>query len=116
MIASPVLANRAEAKALAARLKAAGIIDFYVPRKSSKPLRVSLGLYNSKKIAQREIDKLAKKGFTAELLPWKKKGSQHFLVIRGTPSEANGKLLANLPVPDGSNESTHGFCNHLAGR
>ena len=116
MIASPVLTNRAEATALAARLKAAGITDYYVPRKSSKPLRVSLGLYNSKKIAQREIDKLAKKGFTAELLPWKQKGSQHFLVIRGKPSAADGELLANLPVPDGSNESTHGFCNHLAGR
>jgi RND family efflux transporter MFP subunit len=116
MIVSPILPSRAEAKAFAARLNAAGFTDYYVPRKKSTQLRVSLGLYNSKKIAQREIDKLAKKGFTAELMPWKKKGSQHFLVIRGEPSEANGKLLAKLPVPDGSNESTHGFCNHLAGR
>ena len=116
MIVSPILPSRAEAKAFAARLNAAGFTDYYVPRRKSTQLRVSLGLYNSKKIAQREIDKLAKKGFTAELLPWKKKGSQHFLVIRGEPSEANGQLLANLPVPDDSNESTHGFCNHLAGR
>ena len=116
MIVSPILPSRAEAKAFVAKLNAAGFTDYYVPRKKSTQLRVSLGLYNSKKIAQREIDKLAKKGFTAELMPWKKKGSQHFLVIRGEPSESNGQLLANLPVPDDSNESTHGFCNHLAGR
>jgi RND family efflux transporter MFP subunit len=116
MIASPVLANRAEATALAERLKAAGVTDYYVPRKRSSEMRVSLGLYNNKRIAQRKIKELAEMGFTAELLPWKQKGSQHFLVIRGTPSEANGELLANLPVPDGNNESTHGFCNHLAGR
>ena len=116
MIVSPIMPSRAEAKALAARLDAAGFTDYYVPRKRSTQLRVSLGLYNSKKIAQREIAKLAKMGFTAELMPWKKKGSQHFLVIRGEPSESNSRLLANLPVPDGSDESTHGFCNHLAGR
>ena len=116
MIATPVLPNRDEAKALVARLKAAGFTDYYVPRKRSTPLRVSLGIYNSKRIAERKIKELAKKGFTTELLPWKQKGSQYFLVIRGTRSEANGKLLASLPVPDGKAESTQGFCNHLAGR
>jgi hypothetical protein len=116
MIATAILPNRAEAKALVARLKAAGVTDYYVPRKRSSELRVSLGIYNGKKIAQREIKKLAKKGFSAELLPWKKKGTQHFLVIRGEPSAVDGKLMADLPVPDGENESTDGFCHQLAGR
>ncbi|MGB5762591.1 MAG: efflux RND transporter periplasmic adaptor subunit [Sedimenticolaceae bacterium] len=116
MIASSVLRNRAEAMALVERLQAAGFTDYYVPRKKSGELRVSLGLYNKKKIAQREVDKLAKKGFTAELLPWNKKVSQHFLVIRGAKSEADGSLLADLPVPESGNEFTHSFCNHLAGR
>ncbi|MBT8429115.1 MAG: efflux RND transporter periplasmic adaptor subunit [Gammaproteobacteria bacterium] len=116
MIATPVLPDREEAKALVARLKAAGITDYYVPRKRSAPLRVSLGIYNNKRIAERKIRELAKMGFTAELLPWKQKGSQYFLIVRGTRSEANGELLASLPVPDGNAESTQGFCNHLAGR
>ncbi len=116
MIATPVLPNREEAKALVARLKAAGVTDYYVPRKRSAPLRVSLGIYNNKRIAERKIRELAKMGFTAELLPWKQKGSQYFLIVRGTRSEANGELLASLPVPDGNAESTQGFCNHLAGR
>ncbi|MGB5440512.1 MAG: hypothetical protein WBN90_12795 [Gammaproteobacteria bacterium] len=102
--------------ALVERLQAAGFTDYYVPRKKTAELRVSLGLYNKKKIAQREVDKLAKKGFAAELLPWNKKVSQHFLVIRGAKSEAEGSLLADLPVPESGNEITHSFCNHLAGR
>lgn len=116
MVATRVLKDRAEGKALVAKLQAAGITDFYLPRKSSKPLRISLGLYNGPKLAQRQLDKLAKKGFSAELLPWKQRGSQYYLIVRGKPTENNSKLLAALPVPEGKSDSTQGFCNQLAGR
>lgn len=116
MVATPVLKDRAEGKALVAKLQAAGITDFYLPRRSSKPLRISLGLYKGPKLAQMQIDKLRKKGFAAELLPWKQRGSQYYLVIRGLPTDQNRQLLAKLPVPDGKPVSTQGFCDQLAVR
>jgi hypothetical protein len=115
-IVTPLQKSRADMNAIAARLKAAGFTDYYVPRKKSSPKRVILGLYKGKRMAQIKIDRLTEKGFTAELQPWKKKESQHYLVIRGVPSTADGDLLADLPVPDNSGESTQSFCNHLAGR
>jgi hypothetical protein len=116
MIATPVLSSRAEAKALVAKLQAAGITDYYLPRSSRKPLRISLGLYKGPRIARRQIDILAKKGFEAELLPWKQSGSEYYLVIRDVPPGNDSKLLAGLPVPDGDLDVTKGFCNQLAVR
>jgi hypothetical protein len=55
-------------------------------------------------------------GFSAEIQPWKKKESKHYLVIRGVPNPSDNDLLANLPVPDSNGESAQSFCNHLAGR
>ena len=115
MVASPVLKNRAEGKALIAKLQAAGVTDFYLPRRSPEPLRLSLGLYKGPKRANQQIRKLANKGFTAEMLPWKQRGSQYFLVVRGVRTGENSKLLATLPVPKGKSDSTQGFCNQLAG-
>lgn len=115
MVASPVLKNRAEGKALIAKLQAAGITDFYLPRRSPEPLRLSLGLYKGPSLAKKKIRKLEKMGFEAELMPWKQRGSQYFLVIRGVPTEENSKLLSTLPVPEGKSNSTQGFCNQLAG-
>lgn len=115
MVASPVLKNRAEGKALIAKLQAAGITDFYLPRRSPEPLRLSLGLYKGPKRANQQIRRLANKGFTAEVLPWKQRGSQYFLVVRGVRTDENSKLLARLPVPEGKSDSTQVFCNQLAG-
>ena len=115
-IVTPLQKSRADMNAIAARLKAAGFTDYYVPRKKSSPKRVILGLYKGKRMAQLKIDKLEKKGFTVELLPWKKKESQHYLVIRGVPNTSDNGLLAGLPVPDSNGESAQSFCNHLAGR
>jgi len=116
MIATPVLRDRAEANAMVARLKAAGITDFYLPHRSSKPLRISLGLYNGPKIAKQQIGKLKKMGFEAELLPWKQRGSEYYLVIRDVPAGAHRELLADLPVPSDDTVVTRGFCNQVAAR
>jgi len=115
-IVTPLQKSRADMKAIAAKLQAAGFTDYYVPRKKSSPMRVILGLYNGKRMAQKRVDKLAGMGFSAEIQPWKKKESQHYLVIRGVPDTADNDLLAGLPVPDSNGESAQGFCNHLAGR
>ena len=101
---------------IAARLQAAGFTDYYVPRKKSSPKRVILGLYNGRRMAQKRVDKLTGMGFSAEIQPWKKKESKHYLVIRGVPNPSDNDLLANLPVPDSNGESAQSFCNHLAGR
>jgi hypothetical protein len=67
-------------------------------------------------MAQKRVDKLAGMGFSAEIQQWKKKESQHYLVIRGVPNTTDDELLADLPVPDSDGESAQSFCNHLAGR
>jgi RND family efflux transporter MFP subunit len=115
-IVTPLQKSRADMKAIAAKLEAAGFTDYYVPRKKSSPMRVILGLYKGRRMAQKWVDKLAGMGFRAEIQPWKKKESKHYLVIRRVPNTFDNDLLADLPLPDSNGESAQSFCNHLTSR
>ncbi len=115
-IVTPLQKSRADMIAIASKLKAAGFTDYYVPRKKTSPNRVILGLYNGERMAQKRVDSLGEMGFSAEIQPWKKKESQHYLVIRGVTDSSSNELLAGLPVPESNPESAQSFCNQLAGR
>ncbi|PCJ39353.1 MAG: hypothetical protein COA99_10430 [Moraxellaceae bacterium] len=80
--------NRSAVKALIARLKTAGVRDYFeMPFSAKNGYVVSVGLYNKRFVADRRVRKLAKKGFTVDAFPRKKSSNAYWLDI----SIAGGK-------------------------
>lgn len=64
----PAVGDRAAAQALVARIKAAGLGDYYVISQGERN-DVALGQYRSREGAERRQSELAAKGFSADVLP-----------------------------------------------
>ncbi len=81
-IASKPLTDFAAAQQMVKDLKAIGFSDYYLPKRRKVSPRVYLGLYHHKKDAERRVAKLTRKGFDIELLPWKDKIPEVYLLAR----------------------------------
>lgn len=92
------LDNQAEADRLKSRLKAAGIKDYFLSKKTAFPARISLGLYKGPKSLKRRVADLEGKGFAVEAVTWRKSTRQFFLAAAGD-AQADERLVG-LPRPD----------------
>ncbi|MGB5254614.1 MAG: efflux RND transporter periplasmic adaptor subunit [Sedimenticolaceae bacterium] len=81
-IASKPLTDFAAAQQMVKDLQAIGFSDYYLPKRRKVSPRVYLGLYHHKADAERRVAKLTRKGFDIELLPWKDKISEVYLLAR----------------------------------
>lgn len=99
-----------------ARLRAARIEDYYLQPQSEPPLRVALGLYNTKATAERRVRSLAKSGITAELLAWHRGPRRYVLAVSGKASSATVAQIDALPVASGEAGDSAESCAQLAGR
>lgn len=113
-IVSMPFAERTGAEAFVAKLKRVGIKDYYLPRRKATPVRVALGLYVSKRVAERRVAKLAKLGVDAELALWTRTGTGYSLSVTGDLTPAAEKHLAKLPVA--RDRSANQQCVRVAGR
>lgn len=115
VVTRPVAA-RDKAQELAAALRGAGVTDLYVPKRIHRQSRISLGLYNVKRVAEERVAELKEKGFDAVLVPWRKKTTQFLLAVHGVAEAESAELLAALPVPANDLVPASGTCAHLASR
>jgi RND family efflux transporter MFP subunit len=93
-IASKPLTDFAAAQQMVKDLKAIGFSDYYLPKRRKVAPRVYLGLYHHKADAERRVAKLTRKGFDIELLPWKDKIPEFYLLARKGLSSDAAKAVA----------------------
>ena len=105
--------KRSDAKAVADRLKQAGIKDFYVAG-SKRPFHVMLGSYSSAASAKRRIKQMAALGIEAQKQPWTREVDAYSLLVFGTPTADAQALLTQLPVR--SDDRSPARCEQLAAR
>jgi RND family efflux transporter MFP subunit len=116
-IVSGPLPDRTAADRLVARLKAAGITDYFVKGRTQPPLEVALGLYNGESGATRRAEALRAKGFDVKVEPWLKEQARAFLAISGVLDETAVAALDVLPQPDPGLLPAEAACDdRLAGR
>lgn len=97
----------AAAKALAAKMSAAGVEDLYVFGRGPNRGRVSLGLYNGEKSARQRVQGIQALGFVAEAVPrdpvanryWVNVESARQIVTADLPDEARELLVDLNPAP-----------------
>lgn len=115
-VVSETFDKRADAKALVARLKRSGVKDYFLAPGTQAPLQVALGLYQSKRAADRRVRDLAKRGIEATLQPWSRESTKYTLSVFGRPTAVAIKQLNHLPVPADGRIATHPRCEQLARR
>ena len=93
-IASKPLTDFAAAQQMVKDLEAIGFSDYYLPKRRKVAPRVYLGLYHRKADAERRVAKLTRKGFDIELLPWKDKIPEFYLLARKGLSGDAAKAVA----------------------
>ena len=106
----------AAAESVVSKLDAAGLSDYYVHKMPAGKRRVFLGIYNSKRFANKRLQELKDAGIKAFSRPSKASGFDFFLVIRGHTDEANEALVARLPVVEGNQAKQQSFCDQIASR
>jgi RND family efflux transporter MFP subunit len=108
--------SRAKAKALVAKLKQAGVKDYFLPPHKKAGVRVALGLYADERFAAKRVRELSKKGFTARIVPWQRPKTRYALTITGRPGPQAAQRLANLPSLDGEAPTLTASCEKIAKR
>lgn len=93
----PALASREAAQALADKIKAAGINDWYIIANGSEANSIALGRYGSEDSARRREAQLAAKGFTARAEPLADTPPQWWLDARFAPAASHAALAAIAP-------------------
>lgn len=91
----PSFASREEAKAMGARIKAAGISDWYVMNDGGDANSIALGRYGSEEAARRREAELTAKGIPAQAEPLGDTTAQAWLDAR-LPAAANRAALAAI--------------------
>lgn len=81
----PVFATRADADAMATRLRAAGFSDLVVIANGDKANGIALGRFGSQAAAQQHAENLRAKGFEAQVLPVGGTGGVHWLDVVALP-------------------------------
>lgn len=92
----PPQGSRNAAMAVADRLKANGIKDFWVVSKGPVKHGISLGVFSQKDNADRFASRARAKGFTVEIRPKTKSGKQTWLNYQGSPVKS-----ADIPATPG---------------
>lgn len=93
MTVSEWFASRADALAMKNRLVVAQVDDHYLPVGNALPVRISLGAFKNRSLAERRKHDLANKGFASEVVPWTRGGSRYSLTVSGA---ADADSLAKL--------------------
>ncbi len=93
MVLSPLLADREESRALAARLRAAGINDLLVMNRGKYRGRIALGLYHGRSWAERRQAELTALGFDTELDAGSTQAAQWWLDFEVTPGTDEAALI-----------------------
>lgn len=91
----PPFASREEAKAMAERIKAAGISDWYLLNEGADANGIALGRYGSEESARRRESELRAKGIAAQAEPLGDTTAQSWLEAR-LPANANRTALAAI--------------------
>ena len=91
----PPFASREEAKAMAERIKAAGISDWYLLNEGADANGIALGRYGSEESARRREAELRAKGIAAQAEPLGDTTAQSWLEAR-LPANANRRALAAI--------------------
>ena len=94
-----------------AKLKAAGVTDWFVSPRRQVPLRVNLGFYKDATIARQRVNDLLAKGFDADVTAWAQTVKRYALDISGTTDEHIAQQLSDLPT---AASATAGGCERLA--
>jgi RND family efflux transporter MFP subunit len=115
-IMTPVLENHAAAQAVIAKMKKAGLSDHYLHKLPAGKRRVYLGIYNSKRFADKRLRELSDAGIKAFARPSKSSKLDYFLVIRGAPGSDAEQMVSRLPITQDVEAEKLGFCDKLAAR
>lgn len=98
-------ASVAEARALAERLTAAGIVDLFVFDEGANAGLVSLGFYRDRQKALQRQHALEKLGFRSDLKARTSRKAEYWLDVELTP-EPEALVLATDPALDGASVAT----------
>ena len=115
-ILSEPLASNDEARTLVRDLRAAGVKDFFLTARNGGTQYVSLGFYRSRRLADRQVADLARKGFATRLSPWHKRRPTYWVTAPASEADQAAEILANLPGGAGELSTAKGNCAQVAGR
>lgn len=103
----------AEAKALAAKMRAAGVDDLFVFGRGPHKGRVSLGLYRGPKMAEERVREVQAFGFAAQAMPRESKTTRYFVDVEVGRRGNRAELQADVRELLADNNAAPTDCKRL---